>query len=286
VYSPLGLRWPALLIRVSFPQGFWITLPARAWPVRGKGAPAGARPQADLPCGGRSMARYTLCLSRVLFWFDQRLCRRPRSGGCRCRRVAASALPSSALHQRADQCCGEVDGNRIANLLGNFGLIAGEFVRRLRIRETHRAGELFRFEHPESDVIGSGGCNWLGNRQLDTAGRAYGRRRLVNRTHARSLAGALAPSGDDAGEFPAVRTGHRGERLFEIASAVAAPAVCDWHDQPKAGPGRDRRQRLVGRTVCLAAAGAVVERDERRAEPPGHSRHWIVKWARTATALA
>src|SRR6516162_7805041 len=108
--------------------------------------------------------------------------------------------------------------------------------------------------------------------------------------HARGLARAVAPSGDNAGEFPAVRAGHCGQRLFEIAGAVAAPfaapAVCDWHDQPKAGPGRDRRQWLVGRTACLAAAGAVVGRDERRAEPPGHPRHWIVKWARTAAALA
>src|SRR6516165_2198771 len=201
-------------------KGFWITLPTRAWPVRGKGAPPGARPQADLPCGGRSTARYTLCLPRVLCWFDQRLCGRPRPGGCRCRRVAALRRPSSALHQGADQRCGEVDGNCIADLLGNFGLVAGEFVCRLGIRKTHRTGELFRFEHPEPDVVSSAVCNRLGNRQLGAAGRADRRRRLINRMDARDLARALAPSSDDAGEFPAVRAGHRWKRLFEITGAI------------------------------------------------------------------
>jgi len=41
----------------------WITLPAPRLAGRGKGAPSGARPQADLPCGGRFRTRYTPRLS-------------------------------------------------------------------------------------------------------------------------------------------------------------------------------------------------------------------------------
>ena len=34
-----------------------------------------------------------------------------------------------------------------------FGLVAGEFIGRLRVREAHRAGELFRLEHAEADIV-------------------------------------------------------------------------------------------------------------------------------------
>src|SRR5207244_5959018 len=66
-----------------------------------------------------------------------------RGLNCWRRRTARghTAVLTSALHQGADQCGSEIDGNRIADLLGDFGLIAGEFVCRLRIREAHCVGQ-------------------------------------------------------------------------------------------------------------------------------------------------
>src|SRR6516162_3710822 len=172
-------------------EGFWITLPARAWPARGKGAPPGARPQADLPCGGRSMARYTPCLSRVLFWFDLRLCGRPRPGGCHCRRVAATRHCHVQLCIKAPtSAAARLTGTALPICLVISVLLPANSYAVSASEKPIARGELFRLEHAEPDVVDSAVYNWLGNRQLDAAGRAYGRRRLVNRVHPRGLARA------------------------------------------------------------------------------------------------
>ena len=151
-------------------------------------------------------------------------------------------LLTSALHQGANQRGGEIDWNGIADLLGDFGLVAGEFIRRLRVREAHRAGELFRLEHAEPDVVLSPLDHRLGDGQLNASRGADRRGRLVDRVDSRRLALALAKRRDDAGELPtgrahglkvhAVRTGNRGKRLLEQSEPARVAAVRNGMTSP------------------------------------------------------
>src|ERR1700736_3538049 len=106
------------------------------------------------------------------------------------RRAAIRPLLTSALHQGANQCGGEIDGDGIADLLGDFGLVAGEFIGRLRVREAHRAGELFRLEHAEADIVLPALDDGL--HELDAALGTDGRGRLVDRVDPWSLTLTLA----------------------------------------------------------------------------------------------
>jgi len=130
---------------------------------------------------------------------------------------------------------------------------------------------------------------------------------------------ALAPSGDDAGEFLAVRAGQCRQRLVDGASSVAAIGVGHRDDdgkfaalgrgqrrqrivgrsgrptaiaaghrnhKPEPGLGRHGRQRQLGRGAAFAGAVAIVRRDQHRSESAGHARHRIADLARCAAALA
>src|ERR1700737_103178 len=106
------------------------------------------------------------------------------------RRAAIRPLLTSALHQGANQCGGKIDWDGIADLLGDFGPVAGEFVGRLRVREAHRAGKLFRLEHAEPNVEFPALDDRL--HELDTALGADRRSRIVDRVDPGRLALAFA----------------------------------------------------------------------------------------------